>query len=93
MKDVKSEASLLLKAPMKISPLDDFIKPLNGQTKCIIKMLKDIFHTAAGSNVCSCCDVFPFVRENGLFQYVNTEFVKYMQEEGALVQCLVCRNI
>lgn len=30
MKNVKFEASLLLKAPMKISPLDDFIKPLNG---------------------------------------------------------------
>lgn len=30
MNDVKSEASFLSKAPMKISPLDDFIKPLNG---------------------------------------------------------------
>lgn len=27
------------------------------------KVLKEIFHTVAGSNVCSCCDAFAFMRE------------------------------
>lgn len=27
------------------------------------KVLKEIFHTAAGGNVCSCCDAFAFIRE------------------------------